>query len=231
MRTLLYMAILLVITGCSCSSPRLRELDEAQRMITEDPRAALDCLNVIDVSEFGDSATMARWALLYSEAMVANNLSAPTDTIINIAVDYYERHNERVEFQQACRLKSLITAGDKKDALASALYLQKEKEFMLYNERVKRERLMTWGLLTIVLAAGVIVWQRQRLKIKTIQNDALMAEASGLKCMIDVRNRDVDKLESTLHRLLGASRSTTRCVRPITSRRAQRASERPLPIK
>ena len=107
MRTLLYMAILLVITGCSCSSPRLRELDEAQRMITEDPRAALDCLNVIDVSEFGDSATMARWALLYSEAMVANNLSAPTDTIINIAVDYYERHNERAEFQQACRLKSL----------------------------------------------------------------------------------------------------------------------------
>lgn len=202
MRTLLYMAILLVITGCSCSSPRLRELDEAQRMITEDPQAALDRLNVIDVSEFSDSATMARWALLYSEAMVANNLSAPTDTIINIAVDYYERHNERAEFQQACRLKTLITAGDKKDALASALYLQKEKEFMLYNERVKRERLMTRGLLAIALAAGVIVWQRQRLKIKTIQNDALMAEASGLKCMIDVRNKDVDKLESTLHRLL-----------------------------
>ncbi len=127
MRTLLYMAILLVITGCSCSSPRLRELDEAQRMITEDPRAALDCLNVIDVSEFGDSATMARWALLYSEAMVANNLSAPTDTIINIAVDYYERHNERAEFQQACRLKSLITAGDKKGTCLRRPYICRRK--------------------------------------------------------------------------------------------------------
>lgn len=31
---------------------------------------------------------MARWALLYSEALAVNRLSAPTDTIVNIAIDY-----------------------------------------------------------------------------------------------------------------------------------------------
>ena len=30
----------------------------------------------------------------------ANNPSAPTDTIINIAVDYYERHNGGLNFNR-----------------------------------------------------------------------------------------------------------------------------------
>ena len=44
---------------------------------------------------------MARWALLYSEAMVVNQLSAPTDSIINIAVDYYGHHNLKDQFKKA----------------------------------------------------------------------------------------------------------------------------------
>ena len=87
MRHLLYIVILL-FTGCSYTASRPKVLDEAQRLMTEDPQAALSCLNSLDISELDDSATMARWALLYSEAMVANRLTAPTDTIINIAVDY-----------------------------------------------------------------------------------------------------------------------------------------------
>ena len=68
-------------------------------------RAALSALNGMDVSEFEDSATMARWALLYSEAIAANKLSAPTDTIVDIAIDYYGRHNLMSEYQRASMLK------------------------------------------------------------------------------------------------------------------------------
>lgn len=115
MRILLYTVILLVVAGCSYSGSQPRALDEAQRLMQSDPSAALSRLNDVDVSEFKDSATMARWALLYSEAMVVNSLSAPTDTIVNIAIDYYGRHNMTDEFHKASRLKTLIQSAEDTD--------------------------------------------------------------------------------------------------------------------
>ncbi|MBD5226299.1 MAG: hypothetical protein HDS68_10135 [Bacteroidales bacterium] len=202
MRSLLYIFILLVLTGCSLSSAPPRVLDEAQRLMQSDPSAALSKLNSVDVSEFRDSATMARWALLYSEAMVANRLSAPTDTIVNIAIDYYGRRNITDEFRKASHLKALIRAGENRDSLAAALYLQKEKEFLLYKERVKRETFMYGGIVALLIAFGVIVWMRQRMKMQALQNENLMAEASGLKQLIESGKEDINRLETKLHRLI-----------------------------
>lgn len=202
MRCLLYIFVLLIITGCSFSRSFPEALDEAQRLMQTDPSAALSKLNAVDVSEFQDSATMARWALLYSEAMAVNRLSTPTDTIVNIAIDYYGRHHLTDEFQKATRLKSLILPADSTDALATALYLQKEKEFLLYKERAKREKLLIAGLLFMLFATGTILWMRQRIKIQSLKNDALMAEACGLKTQIEATRGDVDRLESKLHGLL-----------------------------
>lgn len=81
MRSLVYIVILLIITGCSVSSMQPRELEEAQRLMQTDPSAALSRLNAVDVSEFQDSATMARWALLYSEAMVVNKIFSLSCTL------------------------------------------------------------------------------------------------------------------------------------------------------
>lgn len=202
MRGLLYIVILFVITGCSYSSSQPMALDEAQRLMHSDPTAALSRLNGVDVSEFQDSATMARWALLYSEALVVNKLSAPTDTIVDIAIDYYGQHNLTDEFQKASRLKALIRSSDDADALATALYLQKEKEFLLYKERAKRELYMFVGLVLLIIAAGIIIWMRQRIRLQSLQNEALIAEASGLKSQIDVSRGDVGRLEMKLHGLL-----------------------------
>ncbi len=202
MRNLLYLVLLVVFTGCGYSHSRLRALDEAQRLMQSDPSAALSKLNKIDVSEFQDSATMARWALLYSEALVVNRLSAPTDTIVDIAIDYYGRHNLTDEFNKASRLKALIRSSSETDALATALYLQKEKEFFLYKERSKRELIMLAGLIILLLAGGIIVWMRQRMKLQAASNDMLMAEASGLKCRLAASRDDIDRLELKLHGLL-----------------------------
>ncbi len=202
MRNLLYLVLLVVITGCGYSHSRLRALDEAQRLMQSDPSAALSKLNKIDVSEFQDSATMARWALLYSEALVVNRLSAPTDTIVDIAIDYYGRHNLTDEFNKASRLKALIRSSSETDALATALYLQKEKEFFLYKERSKRELIMLAGLIILLLAGGIIVWMRQRMKLQAASNDMLMAEASGLKCRLAASRDDIDRLKLKLHGLL-----------------------------
>lgn len=202
MRNLLYVIILLAVAGCSYSGSQPKVLDEAQSLMHSDPSAALSRLNGVDVSEFRDSATMARWALLYSEALAVNRISAPTDTIVDIAIDYYGRHNLNDEFKKASRLKALIRSSDNTDALASALYLQKEKEFLLYKERTKRQMYMFAGLVILLIAAGVIVWMRQRLRLQTMKNETLMAEASGLKNLIDTTNSDIGRMEIKLRGLL-----------------------------
>lgn len=202
MRCLLYIIILLIVAGCSYSGSQPRVLDEAQRLMDSDPTAALSKLNSLDMSELKDSATIARWALLYSEAMVANRISAPSDTIVNIAIDYYGGHNQTDEYQKALRLKALTQSANKSDALATALYLQKEKEFFLYKERIRREQLIFIGVAILLLAAGFMVWMRQRLKLQTLRNDALMAEASSLKNQIEISQGDITILESKLQGLL-----------------------------
>lgn len=202
MRSLLYIIILLVITGCSVSSLEPKALDEAQRLMQSDPSAALSKLNEVDVSEFQDSATMARWALLYSEAMVVNRVKAPTDTIVNIAIDYYRQHDSADELKKASHLKALLHSSDKTDPLATALYLQKEKEFLLYKERAQKELYTLGALLALLIAIGIIVWMRQRMKIQSLQNETLMAEASGFRNQMEASRSDVSRLEMKLHEVL-----------------------------
>ena len=202
MRSLLYIIILLVITGCSVSSLEPKALDEAQRLMQSDPSAALSKLNEVDVSEFQDSATMARWALLYSEAMVVNRVTAPTDTIVNIAIDYYSRHDSADELKKASHLKALLHSSEKTDPLATALYLQKEKEFLLYKERAQRELYTLVALLALLIAIGIIVWMRQRMKIQSLQNETLIAEASGFRNQMEASRSDVSRLEMKLHEVL-----------------------------
>ncbi|MDE7411377.1 MAG: hypothetical protein K2M94_04985 [Paramuribaculum sp.] len=202
MRSLLYIIIVFVLSGCCYSSFHDKKLDMVQQLMHEDPQAALSALNDIDVSELSDSATIARWALLYSEAMVINRLSAPTDTIINIAIDYYSSRDMVDEYSKASKLKALILSMDNNDALATALYLQKEKEFMLYKERMLRERYMYICVIVLLVLTGVMIGMRQRIRLQAANNERLIAEASGLRCQIDESRADVGRLETKLHGLL-----------------------------
>ncbi len=203
MRSLIYIVLMLVAAACGFSSSQPLALDDAQSLMQTDPVAALSKLNGIDVSEFEDSATLARWALLYTEAMAANKLTAPTDTIVNFAIEYYASHNRDDEYQRASTLKAAMRRlADGSDALATALYLQKEKEFMLYRERAKRQLHTAIAMICLLLAIGVIAWMRWRIRLQALQRDALMAEASGLKCQIVASRADVDRLQSKLHGLL-----------------------------
>lgn len=199
MRTLVYIIFIIVVTGCSQGASHIvRELDEAERLMQTDPSAAMERLNDVDVASVGDSATLARWALLYSEALVANRITVPTDTIIDIAVSWYGQHDFRELFQHASRLKALLRNEGEADQLSTALYLQKEKEFMLYRERVRRERTLYTAIVLFLVAGGVIAWQRQRLKLNEARNEALIAEASSLKDSLARRKDECSLLKSQL---------------------------------
>ncbi len=181
MRSLFYFILVIIITGCSYADHHTGQgLEDVEFLLHSDPLAAMDRLNRYDIAEFEDSTTLAKWALLYSEALVINNIKAPTDTIVEIAIDYYRRHNLEEEFRHASRLKAMLNNQENIDPLASALYLQKEKEFMLYKERMQRQRYIFIGVLFLLVAIGVILWQRQRLKLKNVQNESLIAQAASL---------------------------------------------------
>lgn len=198
MRGIFYIIIFLFVSGCSYCNQQPRILDEAESMMDSDPSAALTSLNSLDISELDDSATLARWALLYSEALVANKLSAPTDTIVNIAIGYYKKHDLNSQFLKAERLKKIIRSTNNDNALATALYLQKEKEFFLYKERTKREQTTYVSMLILLIAFGIIIWLRQRIKLQSTRNNALIAEASVLKEKIDSGRGEVGMLEMKL---------------------------------
>ncbi len=61
---------------------------------------------------------------------------------------------------------------------------------------------MCIGIIILILAGSTIVWMVQRMKMQSLQNDALIAEASGLKTRIDESRATVNQLECKLHGLL-----------------------------
>ncbi|MDE6174002.1 MAG: hypothetical protein K2F88_00360 [Duncaniella sp.] len=202
MRILFYGILLMLISGCSCVISSAHGFEDTEKLIDTDPEEAFRQLNAYDVTEFEDSATMARWALLYSEAMAASRLWIPTDTIINIAIDYYGRNPRSTDYLKACSIRAEMEAYATKDDLATALYRQKEKEFFLYKERTKRQNLVFAILFVVLLAGGVIIYQRQRLRIKSTQNETLISEASHLREAMLKQQSDYSRLECKLSGVL-----------------------------
>ena len=200
MRFLLYVIVLLMAAGCGYSAQDMpmRGLDEAERLLLSDPGIAMEKLNGFDVAECRDSAILARWALLYSEAMVANKLTAPSDTIVDIAIAYYSGHGQGEELRHASRLKALMRSYGENNRLATALYLQKEKEFRVYELRMRQRMLLLGGIVSLLLALSVIVWQRQRLRLREAQNEALIAEALCLRDGLVKNQSDCEVLNEWL---------------------------------
>ena len=185
MRFLLYIAILFVATACSVGNSYRHELDRAQSEMEHSPDKALERLNAIDVSDLSDSATIARWALLYSEAINRNRLAVPSDTIINIAVDYYRIHGDSSERRQAEAIRSAMAENSVPesgaDPLLSARYLQKVREYTLYRERQERRTFVCFAVVVLAIAIAIIVWLYSRLRLKKAETDALLAEAASLR--------------------------------------------------
>lgn len=203
MRLLLYIMILFVATACSVGNSYRHELDRAQGEMDGSPEKALERLTAINVSDLSDSATIARWALLYSEAINRNRLVVPSDTIINIAVNYYRSHDDADARRRAETLKSAMTIADslssEVDPLLSAQYLQKVREYTLYRERQTRQTIVYWTVIVLTMAIAVIVWLYGRLRVKRAETEALLAEAASLRGLATANT----ELRGSVARLFG----------------------------
>lgn len=85
----------------------VRLLDRADTMLGTNDSAALAALDSIDATALSGRKLSARYALLYSEAMYKNYITAPDDSLIMVAVRYYSVGNDiesrfRAFYQLGC---------------------------------------------------------------------------------------------------------------------------------
>ena len=99
---ILYIGIILLllgITGCRKQYPVAEKLLQAEAVMNEHPDSALNLLKGIEQTELQTREHHARYALLYSQALDKNYIDLTSDSLINIAVDYYkDRDDIRAKF-------------------------------------------------------------------------------------------------------------------------------------
>lgn len=94
---ILYIGIILLllgITGCRKQYPVAEKLLQAEAVMNEYPDSALNLLKGIEQPELQTREHHARYALLYSQALDKNYIDLTSDSLINIAVDYYKDRDD-----------------------------------------------------------------------------------------------------------------------------------------
>ena len=85
--------------GCQKHYPVADKLLQAKTMMNEHPDSALNLLKGIAQPELKTREHHARYALLYSQALDKSYIDLTSDSLINIAVDYYkDRDDVRAKF-------------------------------------------------------------------------------------------------------------------------------------
>ena len=85
---------LLLLTGCNAPNQVTDDLIRAEAWMNEHPDSALNLLKGIEQPELQTREHHARYALLYSQALDKNYIDLTSDSLINIAVDYYKDRDD-----------------------------------------------------------------------------------------------------------------------------------------
>lgn len=127
-KTIIFLAVIaLCFASCGRSfSLAERFLDEAEAKLETQPDSAFIALDSLDRSLLGTKELRARHALLYTIALEKVGMEITSDSIINIAVDYYFTSGDEAMKEKALYYKNIINqnaASVHKDTLA----LQRQK--------------------------------------------------------------------------------------------------------
>ena len=96
---ILFLLVALPFAGCRDHSPVADKLQQAETCMNEHPDSALTVLKSIGQAELQSEEHRARYALLYSQALDKNYIDLTSDSLINIAVDFYkDRDDVRAKF-------------------------------------------------------------------------------------------------------------------------------------
>ena len=113
---------LLAAMTFSCSDRNAgAALDEVSSYISDNPEKALQVLDSLKGTHIKGRSDKARFALLYSMALDKNYIDITSDSIINVAVKWYDRHGNADEKLKAYYYQGVIheNEGDLESAMES----------------------------------------------------------------------------------------------------------------
>ena len=132
LRYILLPLLSLLVWSCSCQPSGIdATLAEAERLMDARPDSALALVESIDPSAIHSRSTRALHALLLTQAQFKNYIDVPNDSLISIAVDYYDSSRDsyrkmlslyyfgRVRLQSKDYSKSLYSLIKAKDLAES----------------------------------------------------------------------------------------------------------------
>lgn len=137
MRTLCFMLFSCLLISCSKPSETLLpELSRAESLMQEYPDSALAILDSMQVPSPSNEMQYATWCLFRTQAQDKNYIKHTSDSLINISLSYFEKHNDVNKKVLSLYYKARV-ADDMRDAEeATTYYLQANdlaKEIKDYN--------------------------------------------------------------------------------------------------
>ena len=97
MRTIIYILIAITALCVSCTSTDsniIATLDRAETVMEEHPDSALAMLDTLRSESLRTEKDQARYALLYTQARIKNYKDDTSDSLIKIAVEYYDKTSD-----------------------------------------------------------------------------------------------------------------------------------------
>ena len=171
----------LCVGSCMHNSDAERLLDDAEAHLEMHPDSAFVALDSLDRRQLNTPELRARHALLYSIALEKCGISMTNDSIINIAVDYYNNKGDQQNIETALQWRRIIleNAGN----ISPTDTLQRQNARIIQERYVDKlelveKRRQTWAIILAgitALAFCIVIIRRYAYRLKQKPDDEAMA--------------------------------------------------------
>ena len=171
----------LCVGSCMHNSDVRRLLDDAEGHLEMHPDSAFVALDSLDRRQLNTPELRARHALLYSIALEKCGISMTNDSIINIAVDYYNNKGDQQNIETALQWRRIIleNAGN----ISPTDTLQRQNARIIQERYVDKlelveKRRQTWAIIIAAIAAlafCIVIIRRYAYRLKQKPDDEAMA--------------------------------------------------------
>ena len=169
------------VGSCMHNSDAERLLDDAEAHLEMHPDSAFVALDSLDRRQLNTPELRARHALLYSIALEKCGISMTNDSIINIAVDYYNNKGDQQNIETALQWRRIILENAGNISPTDTLQRQNariiQERYIDKLELVEKRRL-TWAIIFAAIGAlafCIVIIRRYAYRLKQKPDDEAMA--------------------------------------------------------
>ena len=158
-----------------------RLLDDAEAHLEIHPDSAFVALDSLDRRQLNTPELRARHALLYSIALEKCGISMTNDSIINIAVDYYNNKGDQQNIETALQWRRIILENARNISPTDTLQRQNARIIQeRYADKLElvEKRRQTWAIILAAITAlafCIVIIRRYAYRLKQKPDDEAMA--------------------------------------------------------